>query len=366
MLPKKFASFDIQIKLLIKRLCVAILAGELIRHEHELRAVIMRGQEEDSDIVGQHGGQASRQRILDRRMIRLKQHPSISKYHAIIEFDDGNRAYVSDKNSLNGTYVNGIQLQSQKSYSLQTGDKIKFGFDTREYTFLNFGLLENRNKDLDKTQADEIVSQFIEDHKLYDMKNLPRPPANLSKQSKASGQSEIELSMQMLIEKLETEVNLLNQKLDMQNREVEKARGQVKVISDRKSIYDKDKASGSNKQQALEKFIIDLQKKYTELDRAIEGKQDQIEELCDKDWGRNLEFMKSEQKLLDRLVLEKQAELNSLQKYTSNLFLQGNEGPNVHLLEEQSKELALTKRLLIERENRNCECTRKWRDLYDV
>lgn len=261
--------------------------------------------------------------------------------------------------------MNGIQLQPQKNYSLQTGDKVKFGFDSREYTFLNFGLLEARNKDLDKTQGDEIVSQFVEDHKLFDLK-LPKSPGNLSKQAKATGQSEIELSMQMLIDKLETEVGLLNQKLATQNKQVEQAKGELREVADKRKLFEIDRESSGGKQKALEKFIIDLQRKYTELERAIEGKQGQIEELCDKDWGRNLEFMKSEQKLLERLVLEKQNELNSLQKYTSNLFLQGKEGPNVHLLEEQSKELALTKRLLIERENRNCECSRKWRDLYDV
>lgn len=118
--------------------------------------------------------------------------------------------------------------------------------------------------------------------------------------------------------------------------------------------------------EALEKFIVELQKKYTDLERKIEEKNEQIGNLCDKDWARNLEFLKTEQSLLDRFNLEKEKELQNIQRYVNTIFQPGGQAPNVHLLEEQSRELALTKRMLIEKENRNNECGRKWRDLYDV
>ena len=37
--------------------------------------------------------------------IMLK-HPSVSKEHAIIEFDDKGHAFLKDINTMNGTYIN--------------------------------------------------------------------------------------------------------------------------------------------------------------------------------------------------------------------------------------------------------------------
>lgn len=296
----------------------------------------------------------------------MSQHPSVSKFHAVIDFDDGNRAFLRDNSSLNHTYLNGVKLESQKNYGLKTGDKVRFGFDSHEYTFLNFGLLETRNKDLDRTVGGEIESQFIEENRLYELKNVPKPTAAQLRQAKATGQSELEITMQALIEKLETEAYLVNQKIELQMKQIDKTRAELDGVADRRKSFEQDREVSSTKQQALEKYIIDLQKKYSELERAIDDKEDQLAELCDREWARNLEHLRAEQRLLERFVLEKQGELVSIQKYTASLFHQSNGSPNVHLLEEQSRELALTKRLLIERENRNNECTRKWKDLYDV
>ena len=65
-------------------------------------------------------------------------------------------------------------------------------------------------------------------------------------------------------------------------------------------------------------------------------------------------------------MVEKQAELQNIERYANTIFQPGDSAPNIQLLEEQSRELALTKRALIEKENRNNECTKKWRDLFDV
>ena len=80
--------------------------------------------------------------------------PSISKKHAVIQFDeeDGeNNNMNKDKNiilidnSLNGTYVNGIKITNGKKILLETGDKISFGNDKIIYIF------ELMNYDNDKT-----------------------------------------------------------------------------------------------------------------------------------------------------------------------------------------------------------------------
>lgn len=79
-----------------------------------------------------------------------------------------------------------------------------------------------------------------------------------------------------------------------------------------------------------------------------------------------MESLKLEVAQLERIEKDKQSELANVQKYASSLFSSGNGEPNVEILEGQSKQLALVKRKLIEFENRNNDCTRKWKDLYDV
>ena len=73
---------------------------------------------------------------------------TISKDHAIIEFDEDGNAIIKDLNSSNGTYVNGQKLKVVP-IRLKTGDKITFGKYDMEFIFEAF----NINGD-SKTEAD--------------------------------------------------------------------------------------------------------------------------------------------------------------------------------------------------------------------
>ena len=64
---------------------------------------------------------------------------TVSKDHAIIEFDSDNNAVIKDLNSSNGTYVNGQRLKFMPM-RLKTGDKITFGKYDIEYTFEAFNI----------------------------------------------------------------------------------------------------------------------------------------------------------------------------------------------------------------------------------
>ena len=74
---------------------------------------------------------------------------TISKDHAIIEFDEDCNAIIKDLNSSNGTYVNGQRLKFNP-IRLKTGDKITFGKYDMEFTFEAF----NMNNGDSKTEAD--------------------------------------------------------------------------------------------------------------------------------------------------------------------------------------------------------------------
>ena len=168
----------------------------------------------------------------------LTQHPSISKFHSIIEFDDGNRAFISDKASLNGTTLNDIKLEPHKKYVMQTGDRIRFGFTDSDYKFINFGLLEDRDKELDKTMAAEAVAQFIEKNKLYEIKQLPR---GIAGNPRLGDQSEIEASLNALVEKLETEARLLGQKLELQDQELRRVKSEAEGAAEVRRAVEQDK-----------------------------------------------------------------------------------------------------------------------------
>lgn len=72
-------------------------------------------------------------------------HPSCSSQHAVIQFraladaETGKlntQPYLMDLESANGTFLNGIPLDSARYYQLKRGDVIKFGCSTREYVLL--------------------------------------------------------------------------------------------------------------------------------------------------------------------------------------------------------------------------------------
>ena len=79
---------------------------------------------------------------------------TISKDHAIIEFDQDGNAIIKDLNSSNGTYVNGQRLKFNP-IRLKTGDKITFGKYETEFTFEAF----NMNNGDSKTEAD--INQYM-------------------------------------------------------------------------------------------------------------------------------------------------------------------------------------------------------------
>ena len=67
---------------------------------------------------------------------------TVSKDHAILEFDEDFNCIIKDLNSSNGTYVNGQKLKTIP-LKLRTGDKIKFGKCDIEYIFESSNILND-------------------------------------------------------------------------------------------------------------------------------------------------------------------------------------------------------------------------------
>ena len=110
--------------------------------------------------------------------------PSVSKRHALIQFDieENENLINKDKNmiiidnSLNGTYVNGTKIVNGKKILLETGDKISFGNDKNIYIF------EFMNYDKNKTvvYTNLIEYEKIENNpiSLVNEENYKKPEIN--------------------------------------------------------------------------------------------------------------------------------------------------------------------------------------------
>lgn len=190
-------------------------------------------------------------------------------------------------------------------------------------------------------------------------------PSNIS-DNQSNLNNQLMINLNTMIFQLESEIGLLQDKIKMQEGGLLEEEKKTQEVGKRLGEMESGKELAVTKQEAIQKFIIELQKQFTDLERSNDDKQDKIDELCDKDWAKNMENIRLEEKHLDRILKEKQAELANIQKYATNLLHTGDGSPNVRILEEQSKELTLVKRHLIEFENRNNDCQRKWKDLYRV
>ena len=69
----------------------------------------------------------------------LSKHPSISKEHASIEFENG-EVILRDLNSSNGCFVNDRKVMESNCNKIKTGDLLKFGKGNILYIRYNYFL----------------------------------------------------------------------------------------------------------------------------------------------------------------------------------------------------------------------------------
>jgi pSer/pThr/pTyr-binding forkhead associated (FHA) protein len=58
-------------------------------------------------------------------------HPSISRYHAIIQHKKDGSVHLFDLSSSHGTFLNKEQVRPRDYYRIWLGDQIRFGASTR-------------------------------------------------------------------------------------------------------------------------------------------------------------------------------------------------------------------------------------------
>lgn len=80
------------------------------------------------------------------------QHPSISRYHAVVVFKEDGMQYLYDLGSSHGTFLNKQNINSKNFVALHTGDMIRFGASSRLYILHGPERTEARNN-RDETQG---------------------------------------------------------------------------------------------------------------------------------------------------------------------------------------------------------------------
>ena len=63
----------------------------------------------------------------------ILEHPTISRYHAVLQYKGNGDVFIYDLGSIHGTVVNKIQVTPNIYKQLHVGDIIRFGTSSRLY-----------------------------------------------------------------------------------------------------------------------------------------------------------------------------------------------------------------------------------------
>lgn len=244
-------------------------------------------------------------------------HQSISKDHALIEFDKNRNAFISDMHSSNGTFVNGRKIPSTSKIPLNQNDIVKFGKDNTVYKFNNLALSISSNK---------ANSTMYSSNANYLYKSVPNNPRELNSLESKVYMKQAELdNVSMSFAQLNDEFNKLNAK-----------------------------------HNALLQYASHIQKKNDFLELTIKEKNAQIEKLEKND--------------NNRILLEKEAMIKILQNenmfYNTELqkIKQCFNSQNVNyqldlLINEYLTQISTLKRINEEYKMQFATTERKWNEL---
>ncbi|CAI9276787.1 unnamed protein product [Lactuca saligna] len=65
----------------------------------------------------------------------ILEHPTISRFHAVLQFNKSGGAFIYDLSSTHGTFINKNQVKKKVYVELHVGDVLRFGHSTRLYIF---------------------------------------------------------------------------------------------------------------------------------------------------------------------------------------------------------------------------------------
>jgi len=245
---------------------------------------------------------------------------TISKDHAIIEFDEDGNAIIKDLNSSNGTYVNGQRLKVIP-IRLKTGDKITFGKYDMEFIFEAF----NTNGD-SKTEAD--MNQYMFNGNNINNMNMNN---NFNSASKDSNRVIFDKKINLVNE---NEISFARMN-HFQNNNTQKnfSKNNIKNINEYNTndiytdnnnninIENENNNNNNNNEQILQNKIDELEKRNSEIETEKEELTKKNTELTD-DLNKKITELKKMTNLFDELNEEYSklnAKHNALMVYASDI-----------------------------------------------
>lgn len=90
------------------------------------------------------------------------EHPTISRFHAVIQFKRSGDAYLYDVGSTHGTFINKSQVEKSVYVDLHVGDVIRFGQSSRLYIFQGPLDLMPPEKDLNLIRESKIQQEILD------------------------------------------------------------------------------------------------------------------------------------------------------------------------------------------------------------
>jgi len=244
---------------------------------------------------------------------------TISKDHAIIEFDEDGNAIIKDLNSSNGTYVNGQRLKVIP-IRLKTGDKITFGKYDMEFIFEAF----NTNGD-SKTEADMNQYMFNGNN----INNMNMNNNNFNSASKDSNRVIFDKKINLVNENEISfarmnhfQNNNTQKNFDKNNNKNYNEYNSNDLYTDNNNnIYIENENNNNNNEQILHKKIDELEKRNSEIEIEKEESTKKNSELTD-DLNKKITELKKMTNLFDELNEEYSklnAKHNALMVYASDI-----------------------------------------------
>ena len=244
---------------------------------------------------------------------------TISKDHAIIEFDEDGNAIIKDLNSSNGTYVNGQRLKVIP-IRLKTGDKITFGKYEMEFIFEAF----NTNGD-SKTEADMNQYMFNGNN----INNMNMNNNNFNSASKDSNRVIFDKKINLVNENEISfarmnhfQNNNTQKNFDKNNNKNYNEYNSNDLYTDNNNnIYIENENNNNNNEQILQKKIDELEKRNLEIETEKEELTKKNSELTD-DLNKKITELKKMTNLFDELNEEYSklnAKHNALMVYASDI-----------------------------------------------
>ncbi|KAI9275536.1 SMAD/FHA domain-containing protein [Phascolomyces articulosus] len=273
------------------------------------------------------------------------EHPSVSRYHAVIQFKNDGKAFIYDLDSAHGTRVNKQRISPRTYISLKPGDQVRFGESTRLCIFETDQLLDEEEEiekeeairhrsraamtqhaaeegDLVQTEKEEedqgISWGFQEDAE-------EEPDEDEGDESEEGGQQSTSADAEL--------INVVKEK--MMAEDAKRRRDQLDIMygdeSDEETLYDKTapkkkKAKKTDKAETYDELVErkkESEKEINALEAQLEERKKEVEE--EKECKSSVSPSKTDEQDLD-------AYMKSLSKKQDNK-------PSVYKLENELKKL---------------------------